>query len=63
MVILSKCAECKYLVPYTPGEPLTCKAYPDGIPDDWFWKGVPESQEECNNGYGFVPDDDSSWRK
>ncbi len=56
MVVLPKCGECKnYIVDR--GRPARCKAYPDGIPKEWFLNGDPEEGDECNNGIGFEQDD------
>ena len=32
-------------------EEMTCKAFPDGIPEDVLWEPV---EKECNNGMKFI---------
>ena len=34
-------------------EEMTCKAFPDGIPEDVIFSGY---EEECKNGIKFKPD-------
>lgn len=53
--VLSKCAECAHFLKKKPEDPLACKAYPGGIPKDWFLRGNPELMKECNNGYSYEP--------
>ena len=32
-----------------------CKAFPDGIPSNYFFKLNPSELKECNNGIGYEP--------
>ena len=60
MVVLSDCAECKnflYDKIHRTCE-MKCKAFPNGIPKEWFLKGSPKTVKECNNGIGFEEDND-----
>ena len=56
MVVLSDCIECEHFC--DDGNPHTCccKAYPDGIPREWYLSGSPKEVKECNNGIGFKPE-------
>lgn len=56
MVVLSDCIECEHFC--DDGNPHTCccKAYPDGIPREWYLSGNPKKVKECNNGIGFKPE-------
>lgn len=51
------CTSCKYFktkgVYPEPEFVCYCDAFPNGIPDEWFWKGNPEEVDECNNGIKF----------
>jgi hypothetical protein len=58
MVVFSDCAECKNHNVDRINFSCTCKAFPEGIPPEWFLKGNPKEVKECNNGIGFEPDDD-----
>lgn len=58
MVVLSACAECKNYMIDGRADICKCEAFPEGIPTEWFLKGNPQKVKECNNGFGFEPDDD-----
>lgn len=57
MVIISDCTDCKNMGDRKEGVGIVCRAFPEGIPSEWFWKGNPKEVKECNNGIGFEPDD------
>ncbi|MST50919.1 glutamyl-tRNA amidotransferase [Hornefia butyriciproducens] len=58
MVVFSDCAECKNFINDERRDTCKCKAFPEGIPPEWFLKGNPKEVRECNNGIGFEPDDE-----
>ena len=57
MVVFSDCAECKNLIDDERRDKCMCKAFPEGIPSEWFLKGNPKEVKECSNGIGFEPDE------
>ena len=59
MVVFSDCAECKNFINDERRDTCKCKAFPEGIPPEWFLKGTPKEFRECNNGIGFESDDAS----
>lgn len=50
MIVMSVCFDCKRFIGEKEGN-LTCKIYPDGIPDDIFFDL--EKGQECKAGYQF----------
>ena len=52
-VIFSTCADCIHITGKWPGI-ISCPAFPDGIPDDYFWNKVDVLKlDECGNGVSF----------
>ena len=50
-VIFTECMECAYLYEYKINDKFCCKAFPEGIPKEIFWKQ--NEDKECNNGIKF----------
>lgn len=56
-VIIANCPLCINMdmsVKYP--APCKCKAFPDGIPEDYLWEQngiILEELDQCNNGFGF----------
>ncbi len=47
------CPSCKH-IDLVRKHPHTCKAFPYGIPDNYFWGEIDVRKvAECNNGYRF----------
>lgn len=54
-VIFSDCMDCKNYID-TSENKSKCKAFPEGIPNEWFWnKGRSNRDEVCNGEYKFEP--------
>ena len=56
-VIFSKCTDCKHLALHTIediGTPMTCDAYPEGIPDEAWWS---DESTPCTELISFEPID------
>lgn len=50
--IFSNCAECKFFK-YTDKKKYVCKAFPDGIPQEYMFRLEQNANDECNNGIKF----------
>lgn len=55
-VIFADCMECKHLIynkhgKYPSQEDYSCKAYPNGIPKEYFWGN--DDKKNCGNGIGL----------
>lgn len=58
-VIIPYCTECAhFLTENCLKEKPRCRAFPEGIPEKWFWYGNPRNATECNNGISFEPDEE-----
>ena len=57
-VIISDCPCCKNCDERVDkNKPLTCKAFPKGIPNEYLWCKVDVKKlTECNNGYKYEED-------
>ena len=56
IVIDFACDSCKNQLPNIDGWKCACKAFPDGIPNEYFTTKLdPKEMPECNNGIGFEP--------
>lgn len=56
--ILSDCCSCKNFID-NPEKKLICRAFPDEIPSEWFWKKGPRNRDLiCNGEYKYEPMDD-----
>lgn len=54
-VIFSDCIDCKNFID-DPDNKLKCKAFPEGIPSEWFWNKCRINRDKiCNGEYKFVP--------
>ena len=52
--IIPDCTSCKNLYEEKINGSFCCKAFPDGIPKDYFWGSVDvKNIIECNYGYKF----------
>lgn len=57
-VIFSDCIDCKNFIDESDDteNKLKCKAFPDGIPSDWFWNKCRSNRDKiCSKGYKFIP--------
>lgn len=53
-----RCLECKNFLVTTEDFVPTCKAFPDGIPDDIFWEKVLHDKPYPNdNGFRYEPEE------
>lgn len=54
-VIIPDCPCCKYFVDNKDiSKPLTCKAFPNGIPEEYLWGKIDvKCISECCNGYKY----------
>jgi hypothetical protein len=55
-VIVADCPCCKHIGDGIYPDPITCKAYPNGIPRDVLLS-YRQNVKECANGYGYEEDD------
>lgn len=57
-VITSDCHCCKNCFErFDKSKPITCKAFPNGIPKEYLWGTIDVKViEECNNGYKYEED-------
>lgn len=54
-VIFSDCIDCKNFIGNV-NDVLICKAFPNGIPSDWFWNKCRSNRDKiCSKEYKFVP--------
>ena len=54
-VIFSDCMDCKNY-DFDSKKESKCKAFPDGIPSDWFWNKCRSNRDKiCSKGYKFIP--------
>ncbi|MCD8007358.1 MAG: hypothetical protein LUF68_00160 [Clostridiales bacterium] len=58
MVQFPQCLDCENFIQNNPGKEFTCKAFPNGIPDDIFWNKILHSEHiDGDHGIIFVPVD------
>lgn len=53
------CDSCIHRRGKVDGWKCACDAFPDGIPVDFMFMLDPSKQKECNNGIGYVHDENS----
>lgn len=52
--VISTCAGCKHITIDKNGEYGACAAFPEGIPDDYYWGRIDVLKiEKCNNNVGY----------
>lgn len=53
-IIVSECTYCMHSDKAEDPQDLTCKAFPEGIPNDYLWGFIDVHElEECNNGIKY----------
>ena len=61
MIILDyACDNCKNQLPNIDGWNTACKAYPEGIPVEYYKDVDPSKLRECGNGYHYEPKDNET---
>lgn len=54
-VIIPKCSSCKNFKEKNKNGHFCCTAFPDGIPDEYFWGPINVKEiNTCNKNIGFI---------
>ncbi len=57
-VIIPDCTSCKNFIDYNDASGYRCNAFPEGIPEEYFWGKIDVKEiQTCANGFNFVEEE------